>query len=279
MKRFAIFLTKRRNSGFTLVEMVVSVALLAVLMVGIMLFISPVLKTFNDDSRDLVAENITTCVQNYITQSMRDATNVVIFANTNEDSVRANCMSTINQLKAFCENPKTSLNDTPYNMWCLSLRFDSSDGRYYLYREKVVTNSGDTADPFNSAERYSVFSKCLYNDLYTRFRFEKAIDLDKAGETDPPRLYGTLSTTMSTYSDAAQTNTVFYGTGLYEFREITREYVRKGSGSTFKLKLYDGINPDLNNPVDAVDTANGSDGSRDMYIFYTEYNLNSTKLP
>ena len=96
MNKICRFFKKRCKSGFTLVEVIVSCALLAILLMGMMLFITPIVKSFNDTNRNLVAENITTCIQNYITLTTRNATNVAIFANTNEASVKANGNAIIN---------------------------------------------------------------------------------------------------------------------------------------------------------------------------------------
>ena len=99
MNKICRFFKKRCKSGFTLVEVIVSCALLAILLMGMMLFITPIVKSFNDPNRNLVAENITTCIQNYITLTTRNATNVAIFANTNEASVKANGNAVINSMK------------------------------------------------------------------------------------------------------------------------------------------------------------------------------------
>ena len=73
MKKMIRLLRKRGSGGFTLVEMIVSVALLAVLMGGMILFISPVIRTYNDNTTDITAENTTTCVQEYISRTIRNS--------------------------------------------------------------------------------------------------------------------------------------------------------------------------------------------------------------
>ena len=138
MNKICRFFKKRCKSGFTLVEVIVSCALLAILLMGMMLFITPIVKSFNDTNRNLVAENITTCIQNYITLTTRNATNVAIFANTNEASVKANGNAIINSMKEFCET-KTSTGKNAYLMKCLSLRYDTTDNRYYLNIETIDT--------------------------------------------------------------------------------------------------------------------------------------------
>lgn len=266
MKNIIRILKKRRNGGFTLVEMVVSVALLAVLMVGIIISVAPILRTFNDNSKNLVAENVATCIQNYISLGMRDATNVVVIGNTNAESIKNNANNIVNNLKKFCQT-KTSEGQYAYSLSCISLKYDSADGRYYLYTDELdITQTGEYIDPFVSST--SVFSKCLYKDMYFNMSIEKALDMDKATETPQPRLKDTARITINTYSDKGYSNLVFSGNGITEFREIGRELSRKGSQAKYSFDIYSGTVPVK---ADVIDTSTAPADARDVYIFYTSY--------
>lgn len=110
--------------------------------------------------------------------------------------------------------------------------------------------------------------------MYTSYSLKKHLDMDKAAQAPNQDCPEAASTVFCTYADAAHKQVVFYGEGIAEFREITREQVRKGSNSTYKFQLFDG---EAASPAVSVTTDDGTDGARDMYIFYTVYNLDTSK--
>lgn len=278
-----IRLFKRKNSsGFTLVEIVVALALLAVLMAGMMIMITPIVRSFNDTSRDLVAENVSTCVQSYITSSIRNANQIVIFANTNDTKLKENGNTVISDLKKFCQT-KTSDGNDAYTLKCISLRYDSSDQRYYLYTETINTSgSGDTSDPLNAATRTEVFSRCLYNDLYINYDFDKPLDMDKTGEAQQPVREDALQMSVETYADAAYSNLIFAGTGLTELRQIKKDIAKNGTGPSYKLVMYNGEGASSVIPVYkegssipscGVKTSERTTGAENLYIYYVIRNM------
>lgn len=270
MNKFIRLLKKRRNGGFTLIEMVVSIAALAILLGGMMLFISPVIQSFNDNSRNLVAENVSTCIQDYISLGTRNATNVLIIGNTNEQSIKTNANGAINALKTFCKT-QTSEHKNAYTMNCISLKYNSTDKRYYLYKETVdVSQNGDFADPVVKDKDSEVFSKCFYDDLYFDVKIEKALDMDKADQTPQPTLNDTAKITINTYDDADNQHIVFSTSGMTEFREIGREITRKNSKAKYMFQILSGKSCTA---TDCFSSADAEDDARDIYIFYTSYNF------
>lgn len=267
MKSIIRLLKRRRSGGFTLVEMIVSVAVLAVLMVGMILFITPIIRSFNDTNRNMVAENISTCLQTYISSSIRNASKVVIFGNTNDADLKANGLTTVNALRTYCSE-KTDDGEYAYILKCISLRFDTTDGRYYMYTEDIpITN---TTEPLGTTHT-PVFSKCLYNELYTTFDFEKPLDMDKASETPQPVRKDTMQITVKTYSDSSFSNLVFVGTGLTELRQIKKDIAKNQTSSTCEFSIYDGTAATAS---DSVKFNSSSDvGNRNIYIYYAVRNL------
>lgn len=266
MSSFFRLLVKKRNRGFTLVEMIVSVAILAILMAGMMLFISPVVRSFNDTNRNMLAENVSTCVQKYITSSIRNADKVIVFGNTNDEQLKISGNDKISALKKFCADNKTSGGANAYVLKCISLRFDDTDGRYYLYHETINTSGvGDTTDPLNAATRFNVFSKVLYRDLYIDFTFQKPLDMDKAGESPQPVRKDALQMSVNTYADKEHNNLLFVGSGLTELRQIKKDIAKNKAGSTCELAIYEGASATAK---DTLKTADGITGSKNVYIYY-----------
>ena len=276
MRKIIHIFRKRRNGGFTLVEMIVACAVLAVLMVGMIITISPVIQSYNDNSRNLVAENVATSLQNYITMSTRNATSVLIFGNTNEESIKNNANGHINAPKTFAKT-KTGSGRDAYTLKCISLRYSTADSRYYLYTETIdPTQTGDSANPFdNKGTRRTVFSNCIYDDIYYSMSFEKAPNLDPATKDTKPILPATLGTTVMTYSDSACTNRTFSGIGLTEYREIARDKAKNDVKAKYKFEIYSGTNAATVNSFSTADATD--DTARDVFIFYTVYNYDSSK--
>lgn len=263
MKKLKGFFRLTRNRGFTMVELVISVVLLAILLGGMMIMVAPVLESFNDTKRDLVAENVSNCILENVSIRMRNATNVIVFGNTNIDSIKANANGIVNDLKNTCKDG--------YKIDCISLKYDATDGRYYLYDNEVdITKNIATSDPVESSSM--AFSKAFYNDLYFDIEYKRALDNDKLTEDPQPTLKDTAEISITTYSDEAKKVPVYYGAGLTEFREIGRDIVRNEKNPAnvkYKFNIYTGA---ACTPSEGFKTSDATDDTlRDVYIFYTSY--------
>lgn len=262
----------RRKSGFTLVEMVVAVALLAILLGGMMLFISPIVRSFNDNHTDLTAENGAVCVQEYITKSIRNANQVAIFANTNYSDLSSNATYTakIAKMNKFCTDVNAGAKDDKnkiYLLKCISLKYDSTDGRYYLYNETVKDNGElDTT----AGKTQKVFSDCLFNDLYMTFELKKAKNGDYLVITGAPEYRDdTLDVTICAYRDEDRKSLAFQGNGLSELRQIKVMLNAGGSKDDYNLSVY----PD---PAVLKSFADMDEGSRDIFIYYVVRQMNTS---
>lgn len=249
MKRIVTLLKKRRHGGFTLVEMIVSIALLAILLGGMVLFISPLMSSFNSTQTNLVAENVSTAVNEYITKSIRYANQVVVFTDTNYTRIvtyKAMVEAMVDELDTLNSDPTNKT----YELKCISLKPDT-DGMFYLYEETVSQDTG-TIDLTKSRK---VFSDSVYNGLFLDVEMAVPNDLtpDDAGNVDPTKLRDdTLSVTVRTYTDQAKTNLVFAGLGYIELHQIKFMLERGGKAEDYYVKLQ---------PV-APDTEDG------IYIYY-----------
>lgn len=272
MKIFVRFFRQRNKSGFTLVEVVVSLALLAILMGGMILFISPIVRSFNDNKTDLTAENSAVCVQEYITKSIRNANQVAIFANTNYSDLSSNATYTakIAKMNKFCTDVNAGAKDDKnkiYLLKCISLKYDSTDGRYYLYNETVKDNGElDTT----AGKTQKVFSDCLFNDLYMTFELKKAKNGDYLVITGAPEYRDdTLDITICAYRDEDRKSLAFQGNGLSELRQIKVMLNAGGSKDDYNLSVY----PD---PAVLKSFADMDEGSRDIFIYYVVRQMNTS---
>lgn len=262
MKSILKLLRKRGAGGFTLVEMVVSVALIAVLLIGMLMFVSPIVKTFNTTKTNLTADNVENCVQEYISRNLRYANRIAIFTNASAgDLTSGTYKDTITQMNSACG----SLTDPnrAYELKCISLRYETTaDGHenYFMYQEKV--------DPYNSGAIVAgggrkVFSDCLYKDLYLVYKFTKPENLSYNPSTDPADKEfrnDVLQIDIKAYTDPNYNDLILYGTGLSDLWQIKSWLAMGGEEKDYNMKIY----PD--NPVDFEDLAVGA--SRDIFIYY-----------
>ena len=177
MKAILRRLKKRNSGGFTLVEVIVSCALLAVLLGGMMLFIYPVIRTFDDTEKVYTADNVANCIDEYITKKIYNARRIAIFSNANYDQLTnvEEYKNKIAEMNSFCASVNKNDPNKTYVLRCISLRYDSADGKYYLYQEEPnMTGNG----VLKQDKARAVFQKCLYNDLFFTFSLSKPINGD-----------------------------------------------------------------------------------------------------
>lgn len=264
MKKFIRLLTKRRNHGFTLVEMIVSIALLAVLLGGMMIFITPILASYNNNQTLYTAENVSTAMQEYITHSLRNAYQVNIFTNANYDSnATADVTDKVSPMATYV-NGKNGAGTTSanrlYELKCLSLRYN--DGKYILCNETVdvsVTSgsylSGND-DNKNLQTANKAFSDVLYDNLYMDFTF--ALPDEDPDEAVEKLSKDTLELTIKSYTDKDKKNLVFFGTGLSEFYAIKTMLRSKAPEAEYYVKINE-LTP--------------TEGNNDIYIYYVTRKL------
>lgn len=262
MNRLICVLRKRGSRGFTLVEMIVSVALLAVLMGGMMLFVSPILRSFNDTKTDLTAENVSTTIQEYLTRSIRNADQVAVFNYIGRDELASNSAikTKIQSMNEFCSD--RNQNQKIYTLKCISLRYEN--GRYLLYNEDVNMNSNGQL----SGNGTKVFSDCLYSDLYYTYNIKKTVNQEYGKDpAEPMYRNDALEISINAYSDSNYTNLVFFGTGISDLRQIRvmRTMYNQSPDDYNLVTIPD--NPDMlsGNTLDFNDF---DEAHRDIYIFY-----------
>lgn len=256
MKKIVRILKKRASHGFTLVEMVISVALLGILLGGMMIFISPILRSFNDNKNLVSAENVANCMQEYVMHNLRNATQIVIVTNASYDDLGTNTL--IAEAVADMKNDEGEVKN--HVLKCMSLRY--VDGKYILCNEPFGTGSTLSGNSNASALTGKVFNDCLYNNMYMNFDFEMAKVFDSVAD-DGTKLYvdskDTLILNIKSYSDIDRKDMIFSGRNVTELRQIKVKLRAGAKESDYYVKTFD---------------AGGSDETHsDIYIFYSARQL------
>lgn len=81
LKRIKRLFGKRNNAGFTLVEVAVSVALLGIMMLGVLGFMTPVLSSVAEKKENARAVLLMEAIDSYVTNSVRYAEYMKIYTN------------------------------------------------------------------------------------------------------------------------------------------------------------------------------------------------------
>lgn len=264
MKKILRTLKKRGSSGFTLVEMIVSVALLAILLGGMMLFIAPIVRSFNDTKTNLNAENVATTMEEYLTRSIRNASQVAVFSYIDADSLNNNSAikDKVNQMGDFCRARNN------YMLKCISLRYE--EGRYVMYNEDVDLSKASGAKL--KGTRTKVFSDCLYTDLYFTYDIRKTINQEYGTDSAQPMYRNdAVEIVVNAYSDSDYTNLVFYGSGVSDLRQIrVMRTMYKGSSAEYNLTTIP-ENPKSDGTV--LSFSDFDDDHKNIYVFYAVRSL------
>lgn len=189
MPKFIKRLRRWRNkSGFTLVEVIVASALLGVLLIGVMGFATPVMKSVREKEQNARAVLLEEAIHNYVMSSLRYATYVQTFSGATQVDASAGAGVAI---------PLTSLSYTgadypdhhgeglqnmmdtlatmdpnAYEIRCLGVRWldDPKTSQKKLVLTNEYVNQTNCALDFTKTK--PVFENCFYDGLYPVITFE-----------------------------------------------------------------------------------------------------------
>lgn len=252
MKRLKRLLRrKRKNSGFTLVELVISCGLLGILVLGVTAFIGPVLKSVASNEKNVGATLLAQTMDEYINRSIRDSYYVAIFTDASRsqtaDDGSITKKDSIQAMKQFAAD-----NSDIYEMKCMSFVWTedpkTNDHKYMLMTETVKSTTGglvtNSETDISKKMPQPVFEYCFYDDLFPQIEIEqlkgKAAapdDMSSLDTSDPdsevpvPAIKNTYS--ISTTQDMA--HSVFVGVGYTEFGNVRAD---SDENKTLKFKFY-----------------------------------------
>lgn len=255
---------KRNSAGFTLVEVVVSMALLGVLLVGVFGFVAPLLANVVEKQQDARAVMLMEAVDSYITNSLRNAKYVKIIANVNPynlpDSSNADWTQAKDDLKAMASAVTGSGGED--EMHCISFRWLPTgiydEYKMVLVQENVkVTGGSITVDKTLSKE---VMGDAIYDKLYIVPRFEM-IDNNipdssnpsgfKYGAGDPElhnvgianvtRVFKSPDCYSTSASNRRSSHIAYEGQSFNSLATISSQFVNKfdNTSKEYKYKAYD----------------------------------------
>ena len=245
MKKLLRLLKRRKkNSGFTLVEMIISCALLGILVVGITVFITPVLKAAGTNEVDVRGTLLADTVNNYISRSTRIANYVKVFTNADrEDAYEGGDIAEDEDIKSMMQYVKkaTYPDGRPImELKCISFTWANdpqTQENKYMVMNETFKNSISTAI---NTEPIRVFEDCFYEGLFPTFTIEQLKGTDVAptksdsgdssesdSESTPEEetLVPAIKLTTAVSSDPEMKNADFIGVGFTEYGQIKNKQI------------------------------------------------------
>lgn len=249
-KRMKRIFGKRNNGGFTLVEVIISCALLGILIAGVFGFVAPVMASISikeDNGRALM---LSEAIQTYINRSLKNSIYVLVIENAHIDDmvVGGNVPShaSVVEMLATMNNPDYK---DVYDLKCIGIRsmYDEKmqEYKYMLTNEFFVAGTA-SLDP---TATQMVFEDCFYEGLFPKLTFKTLTTEVETGtdESGGPTLVEqevpVIKTTADVYLDPDLTELSFEQVGYINFGNIKSPFYNV-SGSYKVYPYYTVRTPD-----------------------------------
>ncbi|MGN0670798.1 MAG: type II secretion system protein [Oscillospiraceae bacterium] len=248
MKRLKRLLRrKRKNSGFTLVEMVVSCGLLGILIVGVTAFIGPVLRSAAENEKNVRATLLAQTIDEFVSRSTRDSYYVAVFTDAKRSDAYDGGDIAQNEnilaMKDFVDKNKEI-----YELKCFSYSW-AEDTQSHEYKYMLMTEKFKTASAALENNPAPVFEYCFYDGLFPQITVEPIMvkkgsadssdEGSDSGSGSSNEVAAAIKTTYTIYTKQEMKNEEFIGVGYTEFCNVR---VDSDDNKTMKFKFY-GVEP------------------------------------
>lgn len=246
-------MSKRNNAGFTLVEIVISVGLLGILLVGMTIFVGPVLQAAGDTKKDIRASILAETLDAYIGRSIMNARNVAVFSNIAVTGAQKDTdLQTVyksNELKTF-KDFFNSGDKSSYEVRCIGINWlmdpRTQEYKYMLTLGKV--KDGISGGYYRIDQSNHVFEDCFYEGLYPEITLEQGYSADDGSKASALKL------TINVYSDGAMKSMAMAGEGYSQLLNVKNAIITEGGT--------------VDNYISFTEIAGEKGEHSDTYIFY-----------
>lgn len=297
MKKILRLLKRRNNGGFTLVEVIISCALLGILILAVMGMITPVMSVVMSNEKNANALMIAEAVEAHIDRNIKNSVYCAVFTNAGANNSTLGALSTdltestglIQQneaLKEMLSFISTDNNKDIYEMKIIGIRW-LEDTRIHQYKYMVTNITPkikDDGSGFNSFTETRVFEDCFYDNLFPDVSFEVMVYNEHEDGDDTKPIISTrnvaLKTTIDVYASSGMEALAAQGNGYADFINIRTKAINP-SGN-YKLYSINGGDDAMGNPItvstqlrtdDELEAAYGVTAHPETYIFYVTRKL------
>lgn len=229
MKLLKKLMSKRNNAGFTLVEVVISVALLGVLLVSMTLFVGPVLQAAGGAKKDIRASVLAETISAYVDRSVKYSRHVAVFdgaaitgAQKTTDMNAIYDSDELKKFKEFFEADPDAHFENIYEIRCIGIcwRMDdrTNESKYMLSLGKVGKAGTGRYEILKTTQ---VFEDCFYDELFPVIKVE-AVSSPTDGSKTPA-----FKMNIDVYSNDAMTDVAMSGAGYTQLINITKDNAEK----------------------------------------------------
>lgn len=190
LKRIKRLWRKRTNAGFTLVEVIISVALLGIMILGVLGFMAPVMASIAENQQNARAVMLMEAVDSYVTNSVRYADYLKIYTNVKVGTDPTVGDSEFDEMKGKI--------DASHELRCFSFSWKETgvqkEFKLVLRQHNVDQSTGKIKMlPSGEPDAIDVMGDCVYEGLNIIPEFELVDnsyeEVDAAGNTvqkNPP---------------------------------------------------------------------------------------------
>ena len=243
-------LQKRNNGGFTLVEVVVSCALLSILVLGVFGFVSPVMSMISTGKKSARATLLAESIDSYISGQLDGAKYVAVYQayvrEFTKSGVAAMNGDKSKGLGKITQFMKKGDNIDKFEVRCISIRFveDSiSNKKKLMLTNEVINNNKsiiNTTSIFqlitddSDVNKYKVFDDAMYNGVYpvvTLETFPKDSDPKASGYKITTKVYGNENCYNSLEAERNKTPLAFEGSTYVKCMNMSEPAEEPTSGN------------------------------------------------
>lgn len=292
---------KRNNAGFTMVEVIVSMALLGIMVLGVLGFMAPVMSTVAETEKNARGVMLMEAVDSYITSSLRYAEYIKIYTNVKEGTDPTDGDADFIEM--------TGKVNSTHELRCISFSWMETgvkdEYRLVLRQNRVDQTTFKIATlPNGKPDAINVMGDCIYDDLYIVPNFklidnnydvpsaaDPSVMTPKYADGDPNLHYIGFQNITRVYRDnlcysidaanRAASSLAYEGESFTSCTTIASNYTNKPSAGGYKYKIYE-INEGV---YDATGVTTHTDDTGmtmyypETYIYYVARKFDAVTTP
>lgn len=285
MKKILRLLKRRKNGGFTLVEVIISSLLLGILILAVVGLITPVMQTVTHNEKNANALMIAEACEAHIDRNIKNSVYCAVFTNAQYSDITGDKINKHPAMQEMLKFVGDTNNKDIYELKAIGLRWQEDKQKnhykYMLSNMTLKTDAGVTK--ITTVSDQQVFEECFYDNFFPAFTFdilpytEYAADADgnlldedgnKAADTGkPPKVVSTrnvaIRTIIDVYSNTGMTALAAQGKGYAEFINIRTPAINRDG--IYKLYSTNGKKDSDGNVIGGLEAK-----TDDEKKFYTE---------